>query len=243
MKFEKVGIGHVHRYDLREFKGRIFFVSDVHGHFDLLHQALRDVAFKSDTDLLFVGGDNCDRGPDSKYVLDYITEPWYISVLGNHDQMYLDGFDSHWHPNNRSVQCLKAHGGEWIWSMSDLEKILIADCFRGMPLGIELLLPRGRKAGIIHAETPYADWDKFKEISESELEWDGKAIAQWSRSWYDRGRKDQVKGVDFVLVGHTPTNTGNVEQHGNMVFTDAGCFFRDKLNLIELNDEFMRSVK
>lgn len=243
MKYEALGLGHIHRYDLRDFKGRVFFVSDIHGHFDLLHKALRDLAFNSQTDLLFVGGDNCDRGPDSKYVLDYITEPWYISIRGNHDQMFVDGFDSHWHPNNWSVKCLKAHGGEWIWGLTDLEKILIADVFRNLPLGIELLLPHGRKVGIVHAECPYMDWDAFVNTSTHELEWNDTAIAQWSRTWYDRSYKGQVKGVDFVLAGHTPTDSGEVELLGNMVFTDAGSFFRNKLNVIELDDIFMRKIK
>lgn len=116
MKRSRIGsCNHVDQYDLREFKGRVFFVTDLHGHFDLLHEEMRNVAFDSSRDLLFVGGDSTDRGPDSKYILDYVTESWFNSIRGNHCQMFIDGFDAHWHPNDRNVQCLKAHGGEWIW--------------------------------------------------------------------------------------------------------------------------------
>lgn len=233
---------HVAQYDLREFKGRIFFVTDLHGHYDLLHEELRNVAFDSKTDLLFSGGDWTDRGPDSKYVLDYINEPWVHSVRGNHEQMFIDGFLSHWHPNDRNVQCLKAHGGDWIWTLTDLEKILIADAFGAMPLGIGLLLPRGRKVGIVHAEVPYNDWDKFIGATKEETEWNDAATAQWARTWYSKSHQGQVKGVDFVLVGHTPTDTGNVERYGNMIFCDGGAPWNKKINLIEINDEFMRRV-
>lgn len=232
--------GHIHQYDMRAFKGRIFFTTDLHGHFDLLHDALRAVAFDATKDFLFVGGDWTDRGVDSRYVLDYINEPWIGSVQGNHCQMFIDGFESHWHPNNRSVLTLKAHGGEWIWGMNDLEKILIHDAFKSLPLGIELILPGEIKVGIVHAETPYNDWDQFKSITKDELEWDGKATAQWARSWYSRRHNGCVKGVDLVLVGHTPTDSGEPERLGNMLFCDSGCHWTDRINLLEITEELVR---
>ena len=237
--------GHVHQYDLREFKGRIFAVSDLHGHYDLLHEALKEVAFDSTKDLIFVGGDWTDRGPDSKHVLDYVNEPWIHSIQGNHERMYMDGFESHWHPNNRSVLTLKAHGGDWIWNsgLTDLDKILIHEAFSAMPLSIELLLPNNNKVGIIHAEVPYNDWNKWLNITKAELEWDGEATAQWARTWYRKRYQGEVNGVDCVIVGHTPTDSNGVEQYGNMVFIDGGSFFSGKINLVEINDEFMRRVK
>lgn len=231
---------HIHRYDMRDFKGRIFFTTDLHGHFDLLHDALREVAFDSDKDFLFVGGDWTDRGLDSKYVLDYINEPWLASVQGNHCQMFIEGFESHWHPNNRSVMTLKAHGGDWIWSLTDIEKIMIHDAFTSLPIGIEILLPSGEKVGIVHAEVPYNDWNKFTNITPAELEWDGKATAQWARSWYSCRYNGEVKGVDLVLVGHTPTKSGQPERLGNMLFCDSGCHWNDRINLVEINTGLVR---
>ena len=70
-------------------KGRDFFVSDIHGHFDLLLEEMKNHAFNTKTDRLFVGGDNCDRGPNSDWVLDFINEPWYISIRGNHEEMVI----------------------------------------------------------------------------------------------------------------------------------------------------------
>lgn len=236
-------MNHIHQYDLREFEGRVFYVTDIHGHFGLLHEAFRDLNFDTSRDLLFVGGDNTDRGPESQWILDYINEPWFISIQGNHEQLYIDGFESHWNPNNSSVRCLAMHGGAWIEDMNNLQKILIHDAFINLPLGIELLLPRGRKVGIIHAEVPYNDWDMFKDVTGTEYDMYAKAEAQWARRWYSSAYRGQVKGVDFVLVGHTPTDTGEVEQLGNMVFCDGGSFFRKKLNMIELNDQFMRNIK
>lgn len=232
---------HIAQYDLRNFRGRIFFTTDIHGHFDLLHEELRKVAFNRETDILFVGGDLCDRGPHSNHVLDWLNEPWVHSVRGNHEEIFIGAVDENW--KGRNTNCLLTNGGMWVIDLDDSEVKSIYDSFKSLPLGIELLLPRGRKVGVVHAEVPYADWDAFTNVDPEELKWNEMAIAQWSRSWYDRGKRDQVKGVDFVLVGHTPTDTGEIEKLGNMLFTDAGSFFRNKINLIELNDEFFRSVK
>lgn len=234
---------HVAQYDLREHQGRIFFVSDLHGHYDLLHEALRDVAFDSSKDLLFSGGDWTDRGPDSQYVLDYLTEPWVHSVRGNHEEMFIEGFQSHWNPSNRSVLTLKAHGGNWIWGLDDMTKILIHDVFSSLPLGIELMLPNDTLIGIIHAEVPYNDWNEFLTAPAHEIEWNDKATAQWARTWYNQSHQGQVKGVDFVLVGHTPTESGGIEKLGNMIFTDGGAPWNRRINFIELNEDFIRRMK
>lgn len=229
--------GHVHQYDMREFKGRIFFTTDLHGHYDLLHDALNSVAFNSDKDFLVVGGDWTDRGPHSSTFLDYAHIP---SVRGNHEQMFIDGFESGWAEDDRSVKTLKAHGGDWIWRLNEIEKLMIYQAFTEMPLGIELLLPNDQKVGIIHAEVPYNDWDQFKNITKAELEWDGQATAQWARSWYTRRYQGQVKGIDLVLVGHTPTDLSNPERLGNMLFSDSGAHWNDRINLIEINEQLIK---
>lgn len=232
---------HIAQYDLRKFEGRVFFVTDMHGHYDLLHEALKDVAFDSKTDILFSGGDWTDRGPDSQHVLDYLNEPWVHSIRGNHEEIFIGAVDENW--VGRNTNCLLSNGGIWVASLTDQQVTAIYDSFKSLPLGIELLLPNGRKAGIVHAQVPYNNWDEFVNIDAKELEWNAQAIAQWSRSWYDRALKDQVEGVDFVLVGHTPTDSGDIEKHGNMIFCDGGSFFRNKINLIEINDSFVRGVK
>lgn len=236
---------HIARYDFSAgLPGRLFFVSDLHGCYDLLHYALREVGFDSTKDLLFSGGDWTDRGPDSKHVLDYLYEPWVHSVRGNHEEMFIEAFESHWHPTNRSVLTLKAHGGEWIWrDLNDLDKILIHEAFSSLPLGIEIIMPEGHRVGIVHAEVPYNDWNQFRDITKAELEWDGQATAQWARTWYKKGYCGDVKGVDLVLCGHTPTKSGDVEQYGNMMFCDGGSVWNDNINLIEINDEFVRKHK
>lgn len=231
---------HIAQYDLRDFKGRIFFVSDLHGCYDLLHFKLKEVGFDSTRDLLFCGGDWTDRGPDSKYVLDYLHEPWVHSVQANHEAMFIEAHRSGWAPWNRSVKTLKAHGGEWCWHLSKEEGDAICEMFESLPIAIEILLPWGGKAGIIHAEVPYDDWDQWLNITSAEYYWNAEAVAQWARTKYDRSDEEKIKGVDFVLCGHTPTDSGEIEKLGNQIFTDAGSFFRDQINFIEVTEQFAK---
>lgn len=212
----------------RNLKGRDFFTTDLHGHFDLMHEKLKEVGFDSTKDRLFCGGDWCDRGPDSKYVLDYLCESWIHSVRANHEQMVISAYES---PNNRQCyEMLYCNGGEWYYDLTSSEQKAIYEAFKALPLAIEI----DGKVGIVHAEVPYNNWDKFKTATKAELDWNVGAVAQWARTRYDKQNISQVVGIGRVYVGHTPTKSGEIEQLGNVFYCDLGSFFRDKISFIEL---------
>lgn len=216
--------------------GRDFFTTDIHGHFDLLHEQMEYHAFNTKTDRLFVGGDSCDRGPQSDWILDYILEPWFISVRANHEQMVVDYIESLVTDcSDHSKDCermLYMNGGEWFFDLSWSKQMAIYESFKSLPLGIELTSASGKKVGIVHAQCPFSDWDTFKEMSSEGAE----ATALWARSKYEYPERfdDIVRGVDLLLTGHTPTKTGDVEKIGNQWYCDGGSFFRNKLNFIEI---------
>ena len=217
--------------DLTEFKGRAFFSTDLHGCYDLLHEKLREVSFSSEKDILILGADMCDRGPDSKYVLDYLNEPWLYCIRGNHEQLLIEACEEGFH--GWATNCLLSNGGLWVADLQPHELKAIYESFKSLPLAIELLTPT-EKIGIIHAQCPYNNWDEFKKMTKPELEFNGYATAQWARTNYNRQWQETVKGVDRLLVGHTPTDSGDVEFLGNTWYCDAGSFFRDKINFIQL---------
>ena len=222
-------VGEILQIDATGHKGRILFTTDLHGHYDLLHEHLKAVSFDSTKDILIIGGDMCDRGPDSQYVLDYLNEPWVYCIRGNHEQLLIDAYDEGF--NGPSTNCLLGNGGIWIASVSvDLMKA-IYESFKSLPLALEVLTPT-EKIGIIHAQCPYNNWEEFKKMTKPELEYDGAATAQWARSNYQKNIT--VKGVDRLLVGHTPTDSGEVEVYGNTWYCDLGSFFRDKISFIQL---------
>lgn len=212
--------------------GRDFFTTDLHGCYDLLHEQLRLNAFDSTKDRLFVGGDWCDRGPDSQYVLDYIYEPWIHSIQANHEKMLIDAYEQG--ENSNAAGMLAINGGMWFYELSKEKQTAIYEAFKSLPLAIEIETSKGL-IGIIHAEVPYGDWEKFRNISDIELEYNGEAVAQWSRTKYDKQDKSSVKGLYKCFVGHTPTKSGEIEQLGNVFYSDLGSFFRDKISFVELS--------
>ena len=100
-------------------QGRDFVVGDLHGCRSMLDELLGRAAFDPTRDRLFAVGDLIDRGPDSMGVLALLAEPWFFSVIGNHEVVLLDDFG--W-DGQRSGQprieelrysLLVANGGEW----------------------------------------------------------------------------------------------------------------------------------
>lgn len=228
-------MSHIKTLDLKEHKGRVFYSTDVHGHFDLLHEHLKNVAFDSTKDILILGGDNTDRGPDSRYVLDYLNEPWLHCIRANHEQMFINSVEEHF--SGLWSRCLYDNGGEWLFDLLDNRQYdlvkAIYEAFKSLPLGIELHLP-SETVGIVHAEVPMNDWDQFKAMTKEELDFKWQGVAQWARTNYDRKAEIIVKGVDRVLLGHTPTNSGEVEVLGNCWYCDLGSFFRNEISFIQL---------
>lgn len=70
---------------------RYVFISDVHGMYFKLIEALDKAKFNKRKDTLVCLGDMFDRGPHSKEVLEYIMDlPHKILVWGNHDRRLMD---------------------------------------------------------------------------------------------------------------------------------------------------------
>lgn len=217
--------------DRRGREGRILFTTDVHGCFDLLEEHLSRVCFNPSKDLLISGGDWTDRGGHSPSVLKYLNTPWVMSVRGNHEQLFIDAVEEGFTgPDSR---CLWENGGEWVFDMYDngkMDEIMaIYETFKSLPIAIELLTDK-EKIGIVHAEVPYNDWNRFKEESHPMEE----EITQWARANYYRGKEVVVGGVDRILCGHSPTESGEVEVRGNVWYCDTGAFFTGKLAFFEI---------
>jgi serine/threonine protein phosphatase 1 len=227
----------MHYYKKNE-SGRDFFTTDIHGNFDILHEQMRLHVFDTNKDRLFVGGDNCDRGPNSHWILDYINEPWFISVRGNHEEMVIAYIKAMSIGDEREARypfnLLYSNGGQWFFEISEQDQMRIYESFKSLPLAIELETRSGGRVGIIHAEVPYSDWEYFKGITKAELDWNGSAIAQWARTKYDKQDVKVVKNIDKVYVGHTPTTSGSIEVLGNVHYSDLGSFFRGKLAFVEI---------
>lgn len=66
-----------------------YFVSDIHGEYDLFLKLLDKIGF-SDGDILYVLGDMIDKGKQSVKLVDYIRrKPNIKAIVGNHEFDFL----------------------------------------------------------------------------------------------------------------------------------------------------------
>ena len=66
---------------------RYFCVSDIHGQYTKLIEALANAGFDMEKDTLINVGDSFDRGPENQQVLDFLMSlPHRILIWGNHDR-------------------------------------------------------------------------------------------------------------------------------------------------------------
>jgi serine/threonine protein phosphatase 1 len=192
---------------------------------------MKNVAFDSSKDILILGGDNCDRGADSEHVLTYLDNPWVYSVQGNHESLFTGAYEEGW--QGPYTNCLLQNGGMWVLGVDQAKLQDIYHVFKSLPTAIELITHEER-IGVIHAQCPYNSWDEMLKMTEPEWKWDGDNTSQWARDIYDIGKSVYVKGVDRLLVGHTPTQSGCVEVLGNMWYCDLGSFFRNKISFVQI---------
>ena len=197
--------------------GRDFVVGDIHGHIDLLMEALSYEGFDKGKDRLFSVGDLIDRGPESLQCLKLLDEPWFYAVRGNHEQMMIDwamgeNFN-HWQNTM----------GMWSRNLSDSE--ISTWVARLMKLPISMTLSGADyRVGICHAEPSGFNWNDMitDETCFRQMMWGRKVL---------RGEVDArpVAGVDITLHGHTPIP--QMQRIGNRYFVDTGAGMGDSLTV------------
>lgn len=189
----------------RNTQGRDLIVGDIHGHFSRLLAHLATIGFDPDEgDRLFSVGDLVDRGPESESVLQWLAQPWFFPVQGNHEDMAIRWPNGHMDPGN-----YMQNGGAWNVTKTRDESLQYADAMATLPIAIELETEAGL-VGIVHADCPCNSWQEFTDqleapdIGRSRLK-DIITRAQWDRDRLQvAGMFGPVEGVRAVVVGHTP---------------------------------------
>ncbi len=211
-------------------QGRDFIVGDIHGMFSAFDTLLNKVKFNPEVDRVISVGDLVDRGPESHRVMEYIEQPWFFSIMGNHEQMCLEAAtDPLTHKN-----WVNRNGGAWWDSVDELKQQAIRKAFSELPTVAEVATNNGT-IGVVHADiSARIGWDNFtKKIA---CDKDLRHFAIWSRARYDRykaiGDNEKIQGVKFVVVGHTPLS--EIIDAGNVRYIDTGAPYTDRKGLGKL---------
>jgi len=197
--------------------GRDIAVGDIHGAFSALQDALRAVTFDTRCDRLFALGDLVDRGPESPRVMDWLAQPWFHAICGNHDYMIWRAalgqpFDYIDH---------RLYGGEWLETLPEPEQQRIGARLAQLPVVIEVETPHG-VVGLVHADCPFDDWQEMHRIDWRGLDGMSSFAAQclWSVDRFRFRYTGLVRNIHAVVHGHTTIS--GVARLGNCHFIDTG---------------------
>jgi serine/threonine protein phosphatase 1 len=209
--------------------GRDFIVGDLHGTYKLLRQAMAEVFFDPNVDRIFSVGDLVDRGVDSAECLDYLRQPWFHAVRGNHEDIWIQIF-RHNPPNGHIAQNIcdlsGSYGLEWgskLWQEDPQRLRAIVAEFEQLPVARQIETPSG-PVGVVHADLPQGmGWKDFA----THLKAGNDAVvvhALWSRERIKARRMDGIDGIGLVFVGHTPV-VQNPQLLGNVCYIDTGAIY------------------
>ena len=224
-----------------------YAIGDIHGCLKELRgivETLRSKEdFQPDDTLVFVG-DYVDRGPDSKGVIDYLTElnqnQRCVFLMGNHEDMMLwwlkvehgrhrislalkTQFAESWFPNG-GLQTLESYGINFRNHMIHLDEVLQAipenhiEFLKGLQHyyidGSNLYVHAGVNWQGLVAETPE---EAVEASSDEDLLWDRSAFKE-------------PNSFGTIIYGHTPNKQGvrwNRRKEGSpfSVGVDVGCVY------------------
>lgn len=223
----------------------IYVVPDIHGEYEKLITIMNKIdKERQPGDVIVFLGDYIDRGDKSREVVNYVFERVsndedIIPLLGNHDDAFwhsienierLDIYNVEWFARY-CIETLESYGintsplktfelnqnefyrkyfDRFIQEVKDFKqtedyrkfKILMANCQK-------LYV----KDGYVFTHSGGVSWKPIIEQTLDQL--------LWSRDF-------QPRNDGFIHVcGHTPTISGEVEEHNDMLLCDVGAVFRD----------------
>lgn len=209
--------------------GRDFVIGDLHGSYSVFENLLKGISFDPTKDRIISVGDLVDRGPESLKCLQLIREPWFHSVLANHEQLMLDKFydgwsGAYWYQNGgfwgaEAYNCFKAMkdpASQMIPTDAAVELIDLLPLVNELPFLITLNTKSGKKFHVLHAELPAGCvkiTDELLSVPEKVYELatiqrgDGDAFL-WSRNVFYGLYKINLGNREMVL---DHANYGNVD--------------------------------
>lgn len=192
-------------------RGRDLIVGDIHGTFTKLAKQLVEIGFNPAFDRLFSVGDLVDRGPESPLCEQWLDEPWFKAVRGNHEEAAIE-----WAAGNiDQYRYRSAFGGGWNVDRTMDEARRLAGRLQGMPLAIEMETAQGLVI-IIHASAPGPTWAEFKATVTRDLA----AAGAWAdTAIWGRDESEGWPDVRAVVNGHDPKEA--MTQYGNRLLIDT----------------------
>lgn len=230
----------------------IYVCGDIHGNFTKLNIALSRIGFHKEKDLLVCVGDLIDRGSQNLEVLRLLKEPWFDTVIGNHDWFMMCYYEF----NGAFVEDWFNNGGDWFKKLSPNEQEEVAQYYlilkRQKSLILELnfnvdkIIPFSpyrdlkakdfeKKVVIAHADYPSPDYQYgAAEFDENDILWSRKRLHDFVQAKDNSSVKlVGISGADDFFFGHTIINRPATFE--NCHYIDTGGFREEgELSLIKI---------
>lgn len=208
-------IGMIKRFP-RNQRGRDLLIGDIHGNFDKAMESLKAVGFDPMFDRVFGLGDMVDRGPQSEQALSWLAQPWFHSVMGNHEWFHVAELDAPFR---------LANGGAWFLSMPELARLDFQSAFASLPIAIELETDDGLVV-LVHADIGSPGWARTKELlMQPDVHPGVLANCIEGRVRFDFLDGGGVPDVRAVVVGHNPVE--RITNLANVIYIDTGAWKPD----------------
>ena len=196
-------------------RGRDFAVGDIHGHYSILRASLQAIGFDPARDRLFSVGDLVDRGPESHLALNWLRQPWFHAIRGNHEAMACAAAAG----TADDVDLHVINGGEWLQAMPEPQRQQIASRLAALPLAIEVNTAQGVVA-LVHADLPSDDWRMVAEqLTADRMSQRDADMCLWSIARHARRYAGVVQHARAVVHGHV--TVPSMEILGNVYFIDT----------------------
>lgn len=204
----------------------------------LLQQHLEAVDFDPKRDRLFSLGDLIDRGPESEKTLDYLQQPWFHAILGNHEIMLIEAYES-----NEPQSKARWHywGGDWAASLDQPTLDLFYETLVELPIAIELQVSQNKAVGLVHAELPaVAHWQDIRSRLSScpagVFDTRDPTISDlyWAKTQVGGDATlGPVDGINHVFHGHSIVHVQPLTL-GNRTFMDLGSYETGEIGFIHV---------
>ncbi|CAL9967849.1 NinI-like serine-threonine phosphatase [Vibrio phage D249] len=236
-------------------KERVFAIGDIHGRYDLLMEFIKWSKL-GDKDLLVSVGDLIDRGEQNLEVLThFLFADNCDAVMGNHDQLMFQSLVE----NNREADLTWiCNGGDW--ALKENLNFLKGLALHVGQLPVFLDIKFGDiQIGVTHAEFPFPSREKMLDAREVNFHVRNSVVddeilehmidlakveklALWGRRQVKNKTGSPILGYDFVIHGHTPTQTQIDEpvpiQKANQHWIDTGsCFGDGRQTIMEIKKD------
>jgi serine/threonine protein phosphatase 1 len=220
------------RYQANE-QGRDFVCGDIHGGWSLLDRALAACDFDSHRDRLFCVGDLIDRGADSARFPEYLSQPWFHCIAGNHEQLALRAM---FEGDSEAEAIWWMNGGGWIMDLNRDEGKALIQQLESLPLAIEIEGFGDEPVVLTHAGLPDDDWPTVRRrlegtVSICRIEEPVHSLL-WDRLRLRRADTSRITGAKHVFHGHTVLD--EILCLGNRTYLDLGSVMSGQIGVVDI---------